>query len=109
MHDRAELLPGTVELLVMRALAFGPAHGYAISRLIRNRSGDVLALEGPALYQALQRLEKDGLIDWEWGLSENNRKAKFYRLTPKGTARLKAQRKMWARFAEAMPGVLAPS
>lgn len=93
----------------MRALAFGAAHGYAISRLIRNRSGEVLALEGPALYQALQRLEKDGLIDWEWGVSENNRKAKFYRLTLKGTARLKAERKSWERLAEAMASVLAPS
>jgi PadR family transcriptional regulator, regulatory protein PadR len=101
------LLQGTVGLLILRALQAGPAHGYAISRWIRDRTEGALSMEDAALYQALHRLEAKGWIEAEWGISENNRRAKYYALTPVGTRQLRREASVWRRYAEAMIKVLA--
>ena len=103
------LLQGTVDLLVLRALTLGPMHGYAISRWIRDRSGDVLAIEGAALYQALHRLERRQWVTPEWGVSENNRRAKYYRLTSEGRRQLRAESTVWETYAAAVARVLSPA
>ena len=102
----SELLQGTVDVLILRTLAWGPMHGYAISRWIRERSGDRLAIEGAALYQALHRLRHQGLITSEWGTSENNRRARFYRLNTAGEVRLRAQAASWRSYSAAVTRVL---
>jgi transcriptional regulator len=109
MRTPPELLQGTVDVLVLRALTRHAMHGYAISRWIRERSDDVLAIEGAALYQALHRLERHKLVDAEWGTSENNRKAKFYALTAAGRARLRAESATWHTYAQAVTRVLSPA
>lgn len=96
------LLQGTVSLLILRALQHGPAHGYAISRLVRDRTHGALAMEDAALYQALHRLEARGWIEAEWGTSENNRRAKYYALTAVGRRQLKNEVALWRKYAEAM-------
>ena len=101
------VLQGTLDLLVLRALTWGTMHGYAIMRWIRQSADGELEVEDAALYQALHRLERKGLIESEWGLSENNRKAKFYQLTPKGRAQLRVQSERWARYSTAVTRVLA--
>lgn len=106
-HPSLSLLPGTVDLLILQALRHGPAHGYAVSRWIRERTDGVLATEDAALYQALHRLEAKGLIASEWGLSENNRRAKFYSLTPVGRRYLRTELSMWRRYVAAMFKVIA--
>jgi transcriptional regulator len=103
------LLQGTVDLLVLRALQTGPAHGYAVSRWVRERTNGILAIEDAALYQALHRLEAKGLIDAEWGLSDNNRRAKYYSLTPTGRQQLRAEVTTWKRYAAAMGKILEPA
>jgi transcriptional regulator len=103
------LLQGTVDLLVLRALQPGPTHGYAVSRWVRDRTDGVLAIEDAALYQALHRLEARGLIEAEWGLSDNNRRAKYYNLTVDGRSRLRAEVSTWKRYAAAMVKVLEPA
>ncbi len=103
------LLQGTLDLLILQALSLGPSHGYAVSTLIRQRTDGTLTVEDAALYQALHRLEGRRLVRSEWGLSENNRKAKYYRLTPKGRTRLRAESVKWARYAEAVFKVLQPA
>ncbi len=103
------LLQGTVDLLVLRALQPGPTHGYAVSRWVRDRTDGVLAIEDAALYQALHRLEARGLIEAEWGLSDNNRRAKYYNLTADGRSRLRAEVSTWKRYAAAMVKVLEPA
>jgi PadR family transcriptional regulator PadR len=100
------LLQGTVSLLILRALQKGPAHGYAITRWIHERTDGTLAMEDAALYQALHRLEARGLIEAEWGLSENNRRAKYYALTPDGRKQLRAEVTSWRRYADAMLKVI---
>ena len=100
------LLQGTVGLLVLRALQAGPAHGYAISRWIHERTGGELAMEDAALYQALHRLEARGWVEAEWGLSENNRRAKYYALTPAGRRQLRMETTSWRRYADAMLKVI---
>ncbi|HJU88074.1 MAG TPA: PadR family transcriptional regulator [Gemmatimonadaceae bacterium] len=104
-----DLLQGTVDVLILRALAWEPLHGYAISRWIRDRSDGVLAVEGAALYQALHRLERKRWISPQWGVSENNRRAKYYRLTAKGQQQLAAESAAWKTYAAAVTRVLAPS
>jgi transcriptional regulator len=104
-----ELLKGTLDVLILKALSWGPEHGYGVSRLIRQRTDDVLAIEDAALYQALHRLEKRGWVESEWGLSENNRRAKFYRLTTEGRRQLRSETAMWRRYAEAVFKVLEPA
>jgi PadR family transcriptional regulator PadR len=103
------LLQGTVDLLILRAIQPAPAHGYAVSRWVRERTDGVLTIEDAALYQALHRLEAKGWIDSEWGLSDNNRRAKYYSLTPDGRAHLKSEISTWKRYAAAMVRVLEPA
>jgi PadR family transcriptional regulator PadR len=103
------LLQGTVDLLILRVLQDGPAHGYAVSRWIRDRTDGVLAMEDAALYQALHRLEARGWIAAEWGVSENNRRAKYYSLTPTGRRQLKSEVATWRQYAAAMLRVIEPA
>ena len=100
------LLQGTVSLLVLRALQKGPAHGYAITRWIHERTDGTLVMEDAALYQALHRLEAKGLVEAEWGLSANNRRAKYYALTPAGRKQLRSEVASWRRYADAMVKVI---
>jgi PadR family transcriptional regulator, regulatory protein PadR len=100
--DAVTMLQGTVDLLILRALQREPAHGYAISRWVREGTEGVLAIEDAGLYQALHRLEARGWIDADWGLSENNRRAKYYRLTADGRRQLKAEVAAWTQYATAM-------
>lgn len=104
-----ELLKGTLDVLVLKALSWGPEHGYGVSRLIRQRTDDVLAIEDAALYQALHRLERRGWLESEWGVSENNRRAKYYRLTTEGRRQLRSETAIWRKYAEAVFKVLEPT
>ncbi|HTI64459.1 MAG TPA: PadR family transcriptional regulator, partial [Gemmatimonadaceae bacterium] len=104
-----DLLQGTLDLLVLRTLAQGPMHGYTVARLIKERSKHVFLVEEGALYPALHRLERKGLIESDWGVSENNRKAKFYQLTPRGRDALRAELAQWNRYTKAAAGVLQPA
>ena len=104
----SEMLQGTVDVLILRALAWESMHGYAISRWIGDRSDGVLAVDGAALYQGLHRLEHAKWVSATWGLSENNRKAKYYALTAAGRARLRAESASWTRYADAVFKVLSP-
>jgi transcriptional regulator len=101
-----DLMQGTVAVLILKTLSWGPLHGYDISRSIRQRSDGDLGLEDAALYQALHRLERKGWIESEWGVSENNRKAKFYRLTDEGRRQLQVEVTTWKRYASAVAKVL---
>jgi len=103
-----EILQGTVDILILRTLAWQSMHGYAISRWIASRTDGVLAVDGAALYQALHRLENRKLVSPSWGLSENNRKAKYYTITAAGRARLKSEAAVWNRYADAVAKVLNP-
>jgi len=96
----SEMLQGTVDVLILRTLSWQPMHGYGISAWVRERSRDVLSIEGAALYQALHRLERKRLIVATWGLSENNRKAKFYALTRAGKKRLTRASEEWQRTTD---------
>ncbi len=100
------LLQGTVDVLILRTLAWASMHGYGISRWINDRSDGALAVEDAALYQALHRLERKGLIESEWGISDRNRRARFYQLTPAGRRQLTAEQRTWARFVDAVGKVL---
>ena len=102
MNDSTGLLPGTLDLLILKAVSLGKLHGYGVLLRIQQISGGALQIQQGALYPALYRLEKQGLIDSEWGTSENNRRAKFYRLTATGRARLGDETASWNRIAEAM-------
>ena len=104
-----DLLQGTVDVLVLRTLAWGPMHGYAVSRTIRDRTDGVLEIEDAPLYKALHRLEQGGFVSAEWGLSENNRRARYYTLTPAGRRQLKAEESAWRRYAAAVFKVLEPA
>lgn len=101
-----DLMHGTVAVLILKTLSWGPMHGYDISRTIRQRSDGALGLEDAALYQALHRLESKRWIESEWGVSENNRKAKFYRLTNEGRKQLQVEVSTWQRYATAVSKVL---
>lgn len=104
--DDLALLQGTLDVLVLKALMFGPRHGYAVATWIRDTSGETLTVEDRALYVALHRLEDRGYVESEWGLSENNRKAKYYALTARGRAHLRAETTRWTTYAEAVFKVL---
>ncbi len=106
MDSKLEFLRGTLDVLILKALMWGPLHGYAISNLIRRQSEEALLLEEGTLYPALWRLESKSLLASEWGLSENNRKAKFYRLTPEGKRQLRSEVKTWEAYAAAVAKVL---
>jgi transcriptional regulator len=106
--DRDPLVQGTLDLLILRTLVFGPEHGQGIARTIQQTSEDVLLVEHGALYPALQRLEAQRWIVAEWGTSSNNRKARFYKLTPAGRRHLARQTTRWRRMATAIGRVLGP-
>ena len=101
-----DLLQGTLDVLILKTLSWEPMHGYAISRWIRQRTDEVLTVEDAALYQALHRLARKGLIESEWGLSENNRRAKYYQLTARGRAELRTESNRLARYADGLFRVL---
>jgi PadR family transcriptional regulator, regulatory protein PadR len=101
------LLQGTLDLLVLKALIFGPRHGYDVARWIEEATDGELAIEEGALYTALHRLERREWLASEWGVSENNRRAKFYRVTREGRRQLAARADTWRRYAEAVFKVLA--
>jgi PadR family transcriptional regulator PadR len=105
-HATLALLQGTVDLLILRALQTGPAHGYAVSRWVRERTDGVLSMEDAALYQALHRLEAREWIAAEWGLSENNRRAKYYTLTRLGRKQLEREQEDWMRIVDVMGRLL---
>jgi PadR family transcriptional regulator, regulatory protein PadR len=104
--DPGDLIQGTLEMLVMKALARGPLHGYAVAEWIHETSQQVLRVEEGALYPALHRLELRGLLKAEWGASENNRRAKFYQLTAEGKKRLAAESQRWSRLTAAVAFVM---
>jgi len=107
--DRIELLQGTLDLLILRTLLLGPAHGHAIAKAIEFKSADVLQIEHGSLYPALHRLVKRKWISVEQGTSENNRQAKFYRLTPKGRRQLDLETSKWHKLASAIAQILHPA
>lgn len=107
--DSLDLLQGTLDVLILRTLAWEPMHGYAVTRWIRDRTAGTLEIEDAPLYKALHRLERAGAVEAEWGLSEHNRRARFYRLTAKGRQRLKTDAAAWHRYAAAVAKVLAPA
>lgn len=100
--DDLDLIQGTLDLLVLEALATEPRHGYGVARWVHDRTDGVLAVEDGALYTALHRMEKRGWLRSEWGVSENNRRAKYYALTARGRKRREVERSAWARYAEAV-------
>ncbi|HJU65643.1 MAG TPA: PadR family transcriptional regulator [Gemmatimonadaceae bacterium] len=104
-----DLLYGTLDMLVLETLSWQPMHGYGVSNWIRQRSGGVLGIDDAALYKSLHRLEEQGLIESEWGLSENNRRARYYRLTAAGRKRRRVESMEWRRFAEAVFRVMEPA
>lgn len=101
-----ELVQGTLDVLLLKTLSWGPMHGYAVVRWIQRVTDEALTVEEGSLYPALHRLEERGLVVAEWGLSENNRRAKYYRLTPAGRRRLQQEATAWGRFADAVAKVL---
>src|SRR5262245_64624453 len=106
--ERVELLQGTLDLLILRTLVFGPQHGQGIARAIQRTSEDVLLVEHGALYPALQRLEARGWISAEWGTSDNNRRARFYTLTRVGRRQLVSETSRWRKTAAAIGRILGP-
>ena len=106
---KSELLHGTLDALVLKTLVLGPRHGYGIARWIEDTTDAAVVVEEGSLYPALYRLERRGLIDAEWGTSELGRKAKFYRLTPRGRRQLVAETEEWARFAAGVSKILLPA
>jgi PadR family transcriptional regulator PadR len=107
MNDEAELLPGTLDLLILKAVSLGPLHGYAVLSRIEQISGGKLLIEQGALYPALFRLVRQGLLKTEWGTSENNRRAKFYELTARGRRRLREETDGWNRTVAAVTAALS--
>jgi PadR family transcriptional regulator PadR len=101
------VLPGTLDMLVLKALSLGQMHGYGVLLRIQQITRGALTIEQGALYPALHRLEHQGLLDFKWGVSENNRRAKFYRLSPAGRKRLRAETEDWQRMATAIASALA--
>lgn len=106
LRDANDLLHGTLDVLVLKTLSWGAMHGYGIARWIEERTRNELAIVDAALYKALHRLEQEGSIAAEWGLSENNRRAKYYSITTRGRQMLKADAAMWRRYATAVHRVL---
>src|SRR6185503_12622054 len=106
--ERDALVQGTLDLLILRILSLGSHHGQGVARVIQARSGETLIVDHGSLYPALQRLEEKGLITSEWGTSENNRRARFYKLTASGKKHLVAERGRWERLVESIAMVLGP-
>lgn len=108
-NDRIALLQGTLDLLILKILLFGSCHGQGIARSIQRQSEEAFFVDHGSLYLALQRLEEGGLIAAKWGVSENNRKARFYTLTVKGKSELTAKANQWSRLTRAMNLILSPN
>ena len=108
-REPLDLLYGSLDLLVLRTLAWGPMHGYGISDWIRERTGGVFTIVDAALYKSLHRLERQRLIAGEWGVTDANRRAKFYRLTAEGRRALREETTVWERYVAAVHQVLAPA
>ena|SRR5579875_496522 len=106
--DRIELVYGTLDMLILRVLRWGPTHGHGIAKSIERMSEDALKVEHGSLYPALQRLQQEKWITAEWGVSKNNQRAKYYRLTAAGKRKLAAETSRWERFVRAITGVLKP-
>jgi len=106
---QGEMLQGTLDMLVLKTLVLGPAHGHTIAHAIAQRSEDVLQVEHGSLYPALHRLEDRGWISSFWGTSENNRRARYYRLTPKGRAQLAQQTSRWDEIVRAVNRIMRPA
>jgi PadR family transcriptional regulator, regulatory protein PadR len=107
--DRIELVFGSLDMLILRTLRWGAAHGHGIAKSIERMSEDTLKVEHGSLYPALQRLQQEGWITAEWGVSKNNQRAKYYRLTALGRRQLVAETSRWERFVKAVTGVLKPA
>jgi PadR family transcriptional regulator, regulatory protein PadR len=110
-QEPGDLLQGTLGILILKCLMLGRAHGYNVARWIENTTGDVLSIEEGSLYPALRRLEDRGWVSSEWGLSENNRRARFYTITTEGRKHLRNEAAVWLRYSQAVTRVLraAPS
>jgi len=106
MANTAELLPGTLDLLILKSVSLGKLHGYAVLLRIEQITGGALQIQQGALYPALYRLERQGLIESEWGVSDNNRRAKYYKLTTLGRQRMRDEAAGWNRLADAMATAL---
>jgi PadR family transcriptional regulator, regulatory protein PadR len=106
MNERIDLPQGTLDLLILRTLALGPQHGWAISERVQQVSSDVLQIQQGSLYPALHRLERRGWIKSNWGISDNNRKAKFYELTPAGKKQLTVETESWRKLTVAVTQIL---
>jgi len=106
---RTDLLHGTLDMLILRTLVFGPQHGYAIGQAIRAQSSDVLQVEAGSLYPALQRLAKKGWVTAKWGQTEANQRAKFYRLTPEGKKQLLREESRWTELVNAIAQIMRPA
>ena len=104
--DTVELLQGTLDVLVLKALSWGPTHGYGVARWLQEVTEDALRVEEGSLYPALHRLEKRGFVEASWGLSENNRRAKYYRITTRGRQQLRQEASSWSAFASVVAKVL---
>jgi transcriptional regulator len=110
MRDSSlDVIRGTLDVLILKTLSWGPLHGYAIAQIIQQQTDDALLVEEGALYPALYRMESKDWIEAEWGITDNNRRAKYYRLTPEGRRRLRAETRTWERYAEAVGKVLSAS
>jgi PadR family transcriptional regulator PadR len=107
-QERISLLQGTLDLLILRTLVFGPQHGQGIARAIQQQAEDALLVDHGSLYPALQRLESRGWITAQWGISDNNRRARFYTLTKSGRKQLATEAKQWRRLAAAVSRILGP-
>ena len=107
--DSGELLQGTLDMLILKTLIRGPMHGYAVAEFIQQTSEDVLRVEEGALYPALHRLELRGLLAAEWGISENNRRAKYYRITSAGRRQLASEAGRWRRLSAAIERIMEPA
>ena len=107
MDDDLPLLKGTLDLLILKTLSWGPMHGYAIATWLEQRSSGALGVDDSALYQALQRMEGRGWLSAEWGTTENNRRARYYKLTTTGRQRLRTETATWTRYTESVSAILA--
>ena len=107
-QNRMELLQGTLDLLILQTLQWGPQHGYGIGQAIRIRSGEILQVDTGSLYPALHRLERQRWIKAEWQISENKQRVRVYRLTPAGKRQLAHEKSRWEQISEAIAGVIAP-
>ena len=107
--DRLELVYGSLDMLILRTLLWGPTHGHGIAKTIERMSEESLKVEHGSLYPALQRLQQEGWISAEWGVSKNHQRAKYYHLTPAGRRQLVAETSRWERYVRAITGVLRPA